>query len=387
MATKKYLKKGKKYHKKRHGMRGGDKIKINYDQVRGIVKRTFELAIESGSTVTKIMLINAVCEILHITITNENMNILFDSGIDVIIASMQFIFYSLRLTADVTASTASSASHVASNFASTLWSSVSSLLSLCNRNPIPTTVIGTAISTTFALKHREISDYFRDLQDYGAIDAITMMLFTLLIRAGIAEDNTGVNQLKLGYNNVQELADNISEASSENTPAPSQTSSQSSSQGSNEISLEDAIKQLEDDKKQFALQLENTISAVKLISDNYENYPALAPKFYEDAVALNLCSKNKRKNDPPEKLDDEEEDEEELGPLYDLIYQPPTNAKRTTLRPYTPPPIVDDSSDEEDKRGGKKTKHRKRKNNKSKTKKIKHTKKHIKKHKKHTKKH
>ena len=54
------------------------------------------------------------------------------------------------------------------------------------------------------------------------------------------------------------------------------------------------------------------------------------------------------------------------------------------------PPLDPHSSDDEQ-AGGKKTKHRKRKHNKNKTKKIKHTKKHtkkhIKKHKKHTKKH
>jgi hypothetical protein len=227
---------------------------------------------------------------------------------------------------------------------------------VCNQNPIPSTIIGSVISTTVALKQEEIRDIFQQLQNYGAIDAISMMLFDLLIRSGIAEDTEGHNQLKLTNDNIQELVDNISEASRQNTPVSSQASSPASSQ--NEELLLTNEESLEEAKQQFALLLQNTVDAVNSISENYENFPALAPEFYNDAMELNVCGK--RKN--------------EFGD---------TRPSNELKMPY----INDETNDDDDEnlpKGGKRTRHKKKKHNKYKTKKQK---KHIKKQKKHTKKH
>jgi hypothetical protein len=73
----------------------------------------------------------------------------------------------------------------------------------------------------------------------------------------------------------------------------------------------------------------------------------------------------------------------------DVSYEADDESGIPDLAQNSPSPRDDESDAKQ--AGGKKTKHRKRKNNKNKTKKIKHTKKHtkkhIKKHKKHTKKH
>ena len=64
MATKKNFKKGKKYHKKRRGMRGGAPIKISYDKVKQIVTTIFENSIRTGQAVTNIVIANAIFEVL-----------------------------------------------------------------------------------------------------------------------------------------------------------------------------------------------------------------------------------------------------------------------------------------------------------------------------------
>jgi hypothetical protein len=362
MAIKKYLKKGKKAHKKRHGMRGGAPIKISAEKIRAILKNIFDNSIFIGKTITNVVIANAIFEVLGGVVGGEELSQLSSLGINIIATCLQFILTSLRLTASVGSVVGTQFASASIAVGNTLWSAVTSISRICSQNPTITASLATATTSAVVLRGSDIQEIIKQIGHWGFIDYVTIMLFDLLIKSGYFEDER-YNQLTLENNEVDEVAEELVNASVNNTPETSPTSSQNEETIDAPIYDPSGREKLQDLLNKMNDEISGLIEKI--------NYDELSTDFSNDALQLTpIC--HKRKNveygDPnpanlkASRVDDDDDD--------------------------LPPPF-DDSSDEEDKNqsGGKKTKHRKRKQNKNKTKKIKHAKKHTKKYKKHMKKH
>jgi hypothetical protein len=234
---------------------------------------------------------------------------------------------------------------------------------MCSQNPVVTASLATATTTAVVLRGSDIQDIIQQIGHWGFIDYVTIMLFDLLIKSGYFEDE-GYNQLTLENNEVDEVAEELVNASVNNTPETSPTSSQNEELSDTDAPIYDPSgrEKLQDLLNKMNDEISGLIEKI--------NYHELSTDFSNDALQLTpIC--HKRKN-----VEDEDTN--------------PANLKASRIDD-DPPPSVDDSSDEEEEEknqsGGKRTRYRKRKHNKNKTKKIKHAKKHTKKHKKHMKKH
>ena len=376
MATKKNFKKGKKYHKKRRGMRGGAPIKISYDKVKQIVTTIFENSIRTGQAVTNIVIANAIFEVLGGAMGRDELAQMTDLAITIFASSLQFVLSSLTLTASVISTTTSQITGATTFIAGSLWSAAQAISNVCSKNPTAAIALGSAATGaigTLAITTdlpNTIRTQIQRIGYYGVIDSVSIMLFDLLIKSGFFQDEE-YNQLTiedLPQNEVNNIVDLIVRSSRENTPEPSPASSQ-------EDEEEIVVHTLTDeDIERLVGTLNSMESQINSLLQNIKNYDDLSEAFEEDVEEIPSICHIKRKN-----IDEE-------------VYEPPSNVKasKSSIDDDDPPPPFDDSSDDEQ-AGGKKTKHRKRKHNKNKTKKIKHTKKHtkkhIKKHKKHTKKH
>ena len=370
MATKKYLKKGKKGHKKRHGMRGGAPIKISYDKVKQIVTTIFENSIRTGQAVTNIVIANAIFEVLGGAMGRDELAQMSDLAITIFASSLQFVLSSLTLTASVISTATSQVTSATSFIAGSLWSAAQAISNVCSKNPTAAIALGSAatgaigtLAVTTDLPNI-IRTQIQRIGYYGVIDSVSVMLFDLLIKSGYFQDEE-YNQLTiedLPQNEVNNVVDLIVTSSRENTPEPSPVSSQDDEEEDIDVpALTD------EDIERLVGTLNSMESQINSLLQNIKNYDDLSEAFEEDVEKMPSICHIKRKN-----IDEEDTN--------------PANLKASRIDDNDPPPPFDDSSDDEQ-MGGKKTKHRKRKHNKNKTKKIKHAKKHTKKHKKHMKKH
>jgi hypothetical protein len=380
MVAKKYLKKGKKGHKKNNLMRGGAKIKISGEQIKQIVENIFNNSIFIGETLTNVIIANAILEVLGGVVAGDELSQLSNLGINIIAVSLQFILTSLKLTLGVGSHVGSQLFSASSFVTNSLWSAVTSISNICSSNPTAAAVVATAVTTTVALKNQELKNIIQNVGNFGLIDSVSIMLFDLLIKSGMFEDSEGYNQLKLEdlkENQVDDIAGEIVNISRENTPENSPPSSQDSSQDSsqeNEVAVTGDVVRLEYDEEaraRLAQLLDDTLIAINDLSKNI-NYKELSYDFLEDADSSKICGK--RKN-----VEENEENIQKTPRPTDDGYSPDYSSE-------------EGSNDNKNAKGGKKTRHRKRKHNKNKTRKHKKThtkkhKKHIKKHKKHTKKH
>lgn len=372
MATKKYLKKGKKGHKKRHGMRGGAPIKISYDKVKQIVTTIFENSIRTGQAVTNIVIANAIFEVLGGAMGRDELAQMSDLAITIFVSSLQFVLSSLILTASVISTATSQITGATSFIAGSLWSAAQAISNVCSKNPTATIALGSAatgaigtLAVTIDLPNT-IRTQIQRIGYYGVIDSVSVMLFDLLIKSGYFQDEE-YNQLTiedLPQNEVNNVVDLIVTSSRENTPEPSPVSSQDDEEDIVVNTLTD------EDIERLVGTLNSMESQINSLLQNIKNYDDLSEAFEEDVEEMPSICHIKRKN-----IDEEDTN--------------PANLKASRIDDNDPPPPFDDSSDEEEEKqsGGKRTRHRKRKHNKNKTKKIKHAKKHTKKHKKHMKKH
>lgn len=374
MTTKKYLKKGKKGHKKNNLMRGGAKIKISGEQIKEIVKKIFDNSVFVGKTVTNVIIVNAIFEVLGGVMAGDELTQLSNLGINIIAVSLQFILTSLKLTLGVGSKVGSQLISASSFVTNSLWSAVTSISNICSSNPTASAVVATAATTTVALKNQEIRNIIQNVGNFGLIDSVSIMLFDLLIKSGMFEDSQGYNQLKLEDlkdNQVNDIAEQIVTTSRNNTPENSPPSSQDSSQ-ENEVALIEDVDMPEydeDARARLEQLLNDTLNTINSISENYGNYEELSDAFSEDAENYKICKK--RKNVEEGVFDDNET----------IKAQRPDDKENS-----------EEESEEEEQSGGKKTMRKKRRQQKHNTRKHKKThtkkhKKHIKKHKKHTKKH
>jgi len=377
MATKKYLKKGKKGHKKRHGMRGGAPIKISYDKVKQIVTTIFENSIRTGQAVTNIVIANAIFEVLGGAMGRDELAQMTDLAITIFASSLQFVLSSLTLTASVISTATSQVTSATSFIAGSLWSAAQAISNVCSKNPTAAIALGSAatgaigtLAVTTDLPNI-IRTQIQRIGYYGVIDSVSVMLFDLLIKSGFFQDEE-YNQLtieNLPQNEVNNVVDSIVSSSRENTPEPSPASSQDDEEDIVVPALTD------EDIERLVGTLNSMESQINSLLQNIKNYDDLSKAFEEDVEKMPSICHIKRKN-----VDEEEP-----------VYEQRSNVKIPKLPDNDPLPRIYDSSDEEEEEekqsGGKRTRHRKRKHNKNKTKKIKHAKKHTKKHKKHKKKH
>jgi len=377
MATKKYLKKGKKGHKKRHGMRGGAPIKISYDKVKQIVTTIFENSIRTGQAVTNIVIANAIFEVLGGAMGRDELAQMTDLAITIFASSLQFVLSSLTLTASVISTATSQVTSATSFIAGSLWSAAQAISNVCSKNPTAAIALGSAatgaigtLAVTTDLPNI-IRTQIQRIGYYGVIDSVSVMLFDLLIKSGFFQDEE-YNQLtieNLPQNEVNNVVDSIVSSSRENTPEPSPASSQDDEEDIVVPALTD------EDIERLVGTLNSMESQINSLLQNIKNYDDLSKAFEEDVEKMPSICHIKRKN-----VDEEEP-----------VYEQRSNVKIPKLPDNDPLPRIYDSSDEEEEEekqsGGKRTRHRKRKHNKNKTKKIKHAKKHTKKHKKHMKKH
>jgi hypothetical protein len=372
MATKKYLKKGKKGHKKRHGMRGGAPIKISYDKVKQIVTTIFENSIRTGQAVTNVVIANAIFEVLGGAMGRDELAQMSDLAITIFASSLQFVLSSLTLTASVISTATSQVTSATSFIAGSLWSAAQAISNVCSKNPTAAIALGSAatgaigtLAVTTDLPNI-IRTQIQRIGYYGVIDSVSVMLFDLLIKSGYFQDEE-YNQLtieNLPQNEVNNVVDSIVSSSRENTPEPSPASSQDDEEEDIDVpALTD------EDIERLVGTLNSMESQINSLLQNIKNYDDLSEAFEEDVEEMPSICHIKRKN----------VDEEDTNPAN-------LKASRIDDDDNDPPPSFDDSSDD-GQSGGKRTRHRKRKHNKNKTKKIKHAKKHTKKHKKHMKKH
>jgi hypothetical protein len=389
MATKKYLKKGKKGYKKRHGMRGGapiKPIKISYDKVKQIVTTIFENSIRTGQAVTNVVIANAIFEVLGGAMGRQELAQMRDLAITIFASSLQFVLSSLTLTASVISTATSQVTSATSFIAGSLWSAAQAISNVCSKNPTAAIALGSAatgaigtLAVTTDLPNI-IRTQIQRIGYYGVIDSVSVMLFDLLIKSGYFQDEE-YNQLTiedLPQNEVNNVVDSIVSSSRENTPEPSPASSQGDEEDDEEKDI-DVPALTDEDIERLVGTLNSMESQINSLLKNIKNYDDLSEAFEEDVKEMPSICHIKRKN-----IDEEEP-----------VYEAPSNAKNQKISDNydnDPPPSFDDSSssdEEEEKKpsGGKRTRHRKRKHNKNKTKKIKHAKKHTKKHKKHMKKH
>jgi len=377
MATKKYLKKGKKGHKKRHGMRGGAPIKISYDKVKQIVTTIFENSIRTGQAVTNVVIANAIFEVLGGAMGRDELAQMSDLAITIFASSLQFVLSSLTLTASVISTATSQVTSATSFIAGSLWSAAQAISNVCSKNPTAAIALGSAatgaigtLAVTTDLPNI-IRTQIQRIGYYGVIDSVSVMLFDLLIKSGYFQDEE-YNQLTiedLPQNEVNNIVDLIVSSSRENTPEPSPASSQDDEEDIVVPALTD------EDIERLVGTLNSMESQINSLLQNIKNYDDLSEAFEQDVEEVPSICHIKRKN-----IDEEEP-----------VYEQRSNVKIPKLPDNDPLPRIYDSSDEEEEdknqSGGKRTRHRKRKHNKNKTKKIKHAKKHTKKHKKHMKKH
>ena len=384
MATKKYLKKGKKGHKKRHGMRGGAPIKISYDKVKQIVTTIFENSIRTGQAVTNVVIANAIFEVLGGAMGRDELAQMSDLAITIFASSLQFVLSSLTLTASVISTATSQVTSATSFIAGSLWSAAQAISNVCSKNPTAAIALGSAatgaigtLAVTTDLPNI-IRTQIQRIGYYGVIDSVSVMLFDLLIKSGYFQDEE-YNQLtieNLPQNEVNNVVDSIVSSSRENTPEPSPASSQGDEEDDEEKDI-DVPALTDEDIERLVGTLNSMESQINSLLQNIKNYDDLSDAFEEDVEEMPSICRIKRKN-----IDEEEP-----------VYEAPSNVKNPKTSDNDdndPPPSFVDSSDEEEEKkpsGGKRTRHRKRKHNKNKTKKIKHAKKHTKKHKKHMKKH
>jgi hypothetical protein len=377
MTTKKYLKKGKKGHKKNNLMHGGAKIKISGEQIKEIVKKIFDNSVFVGKTVTNVIIANAIFEVLGGVMAGDELTQLSNLGINIIAVSLQFILTSLKLTLGVGSKVGSQLISASSFVTNSLWSAVTSISNICSSNPTATAVVATAATTTVALKNQEIQNIIKNVGNFGLIDSVSIMLFDLLIKSGMFEDSQGYNQLKLEDlkdNQVNDIAEQIVITSRNNTPENTPVSSQDDSQEGVVAIVEDVdMPQYDEEARaRLAQLLDATFTAINELSENYEHYEELSDDFLEDADSSKICGKRKNV--------EENEGNIQKAPR-------PTDGDN-----YDADNSSGEDSDNGDIKGGKKTRRRKRRQQKHNTRKHKKThtkkhKKHIKKHKKHTKKH
>jgi len=348
-------------------MRGGAPIKISAEKIRAILKNIFDNSIFIGKTITNVVIANAIFEVLGGVVGGEELSQLSSLGINIIATCLQFILTSLRLTASVGSVVGTQFASASIAVGNTLWSAVTSISRICSQNPTITASLATATTSAVVLRGSDIQEIIKQIGHWGFIDYVTIMLFDLLIKSGYFEDE-GYNQLTLENNEVDVVADELVNASVNNTPETSPTSSQNDELSDTDAPIYDPSgrEKLQDLLNKMNDEISGLIEKI--------NYDELSTDFSNDALQLTpIC--HKRKN-----VEYEDEDTN------------PANLKASRIDDDDDddlPPPFDDSSDEEDKNqsGGKRTRYRKRKHNKSKTKKIKHAKKHTKKHKKHIKKH
>ena len=409
MATKKNFKKGKKYHKKRRGMRGGA-IKISYNQIRRIVTLIYNTTIQHGLLVTNVVIANAVYEVLGHSMTREQFFQLANLSINIIITSLQFVFTSLRLTATITSGVATQLAAVTNLATQTLWGAALAISRICINNPIPLLVTGSiatgavgALAATRPNLSAEVEEHIGEVTRLGLIESVSMMSFNILIRTGLFEDeNYNPNpQNLIELNNV---ADQLVTISNNNTP----TNTPESSQPDEDILIEDnndeeliPIEDAEDNDDEVYMpdlpqevldELNRLLNGMQTeVNSLIRDMPVEEIDDVSNALEIAardspVCQKRKGMNDTNFK--DQKRRNIKLNANSDDDHSPHDEENDDDNADI--PPLDPHSSDDEQ-AGGKKTKHRKRKHNKNKTKKIKHTKKHtkkhIKKHKKHTKKH
>jgi hypothetical protein len=390
MATKKYLKKGKKRNKQR----GGAKIPISYNQIRDMIQKILEQTVFVGTFVTDAVITAAMLELFGEIMSSDQLGQLTGLGVKIIGTSIQFILTSLNLTAGVASRVGARALDITSIIGSALWNTASTIGTMCSSNPTAMTAVATATATAATLKQNEIAAFgatLRNLfENLGIVDALAFMTFDLLLKTNAFTDAEGYEQPRI-ENSVNNVADEIVEVSS----APS---SQASSQNDDDVPAlmptssqeeNDEVIPVRDDegRQRIADLLAEANLAVKNLMPRI-NYEELSSDFSDDAGEnKDFCEILQQNSDAsqasslgtPETPDYSDDEEGILGKR--TVREASLGTRKNNKKQET----GYDAGDDEEQDGGKRTRHRKRKHNKNKTRKHKKT--HTKKHKKHTKKH
>jgi len=281
--------KGKKQNKKSRRksklMRGGSKIRISYEQLENMVKKSFEKVKDGAISVQQGVIAAIVLETLNLILNDPSTAQIGYLAATIIGSMFQFAITTLQLTARVTGGMTgtifSGLVGVSSNTLSGLINSVSGAINVCQTYPTASTALVASATTAVVIKSSEIRNGVQYTIDNGLLNTITYVLFDLMIRSGYFEDVNYNNQLLLETprnDEVQEIVEEIVQvASNVSSQASSARTSRQTSPQSSQSSSE-----YEYDYEFSQTNNTNILDAMTLVEDMYQEIAELAKKRSRD---------------------------------------------------------------------------------------------------------